>query len=156
MGYNRQYGIRANIVMGCVDKIEPREIFQWALRERKVQWAENQLWYWMDFGNDLNSGQVILGGKLVNQPEIKGTYITRAKLPTAIEMMPTAVSRIMDEDDQPSCSVQQAIEKQDLFINSTVADAGCHMLWQFLRTGYITYNAIFINLETGNIGRNKL
>jgi len=152
-GYNKRLGINANIIIGCVDNIESREIFQWSMRKRRVAYDEDQLWYWMDCGNDFNSGQVILGSKLIHQP--KGS-VTRAKLPTAMEMMPEAIARIDDEDDTPSCSLAEAIDKQDMFINSTIADVGCHLLWNLLKDGFVTYNAVFVNLLTGEIGRNKL
>lgn len=157
-GMNRHSeGIHPNIIMGCVDNNDPRNVFQWVMRKWTRQHdKEWKPYYWIDFGNDLNSGQVIMGSKLISQPKITDNYITKSKLPTAIEMMPEAFNRSNKVKDIPSCSIQEAIEKQDLFINPSIADAGCHMLWQMLRNGYTTYNAVYINLETGKTGRNYL
>jgi PRTRC genetic system ThiF family protein len=152
-----------NILITCVDTIEARNIFQWVMRDRRRNFdynrnrgAEHTLYYWLDMGNDFNSAQAILGSKLIHQPDSEGKYITRAKLPTALEFMKDAVARVDDHSSLPSCSMEEAIYSQDLFINSAVADEGCQMLWKLFRNYYITYNAVFINLETGERGRNTL
>lgn len=144
--------VKANILISCVDSVESRQVFNWALRRSTGEDMEHITYYWLDLGNTFNSGQAVLGSKLIPQPKSNDT---QCKLPSVFEMMPGAMGEVRDSH-LPSCSLAEAIEKQDLFINPTVADMGCHMLWQLLRQGYITYNAEFVNLESGQRGRNKL
>ena len=40
------------------------------------------------------------------------------------------------------------LEKQDLFINSTLAQLGCNILWKMFRHGMIEHHGLFLNLET--------
>jgi hypothetical protein len=57
-------------------------------------------------------------------------------------------TKIDEQDAGPSCSLAQALKKQDLFINSTLAQLGCGLLWKLLREGMIDYHGIFLNLDT--------
>ena len=42
----------------------------------------------------------------------------------------------------------EALEKQDLFINSTLAQLGCNILWKMFRNGMLEHHGLFLNLET--------
>jgi hypothetical protein len=44
-----------------------------------------------------------------------------------------------------------ALEKQDLFINQTVATFGLNLLWQLFRYGQLTHHGYFINLALGAV-----
>jgi hypothetical protein len=48
----------------------------------------------------------------------------------------------------PSCSLAEALQKQDLFVNSTLAQLGCNILWKMFRQGMIEYQGLYLNLET--------
>ena len=37
-------------------------------------------------------------------------------------------AKVKEKDSGPSCSLAEALEKQDLFINSTLAQLGCNIL----------------------------
>ena len=151
---NYTRGERFNILMGCVDNMHARDTLFWELRNHHVKTTpEFRSYYYIDFGNNFDSGQVIMGSKLILQDNEKNS---RAKLLCAQEMMPEAMEKVKEKTDEPSCSLREAIGKQDLFINSIIADQGCMMLWNLLRFGSINYNAVFINLESGIIKRNKL
>jgi hypothetical protein len=45
----------------------------------------------------------------------------RLRLRTAAELYPEIVDANLDNDDQPSCSAVAALERQEPFINSTLA-----------------------------------
>ena len=82
----------------------------------------------MDFGNTKDSGQVVLGTlKDVRQPKSEN-YITVAHLDTITDMWD--LSLVNEEESGPSCSLAEAIKKQDLFINSTLAQLGADLLWK--------------------------
>jgi len=57
-------------------------------------------------------------------------------------------SAIDETDSRPSCSLAEALEKQDLFINSTLANLGCDLLWKLFREGMIEYRGLYLNIET--------
>ena len=57
-------------------------------------------------------------------------------------------STIREEDSGPSCSLAEALRKQDLFINSTLAQLGCNILWKMFRNGMIEYHGLYLNLST--------
>jgi len=48
----------------------------------------------------------------------------------------------------PSCSLAEAIEKQDLFINSTLANAGAKLLCKLFREGMTDQVGVFLNMDT--------
>ncbi|MBU7571458.1 MAG: hypothetical protein KAF41_12550, partial [Flavobacterium sp.] len=52
-----------------------------------------------------------------------------------------------EQDNTPSCSLAEALEKQDLYINGSLAQMGCSLLWSLFRTGMTSYRGFFINLK---------
>lgn len=98
--------------------------------------------YWLDMGNSHSSGQVILGtvGRF-HQPEGGAD-----RLPTILDFDPEIANR--DDNEVPSCSLAEALHKQDLFINRTLATYGCDLLWLLFREGRISIHGCFINLTT--------
>ena len=57
-------------------------------------------------------------------------------------------STIREEDSGPSCSLAEALRKQDLFINSMLAQIGCDILWRMFREGRTFYRGAYLNLDT--------
>jgi hypothetical protein len=55
----------------------------------------------------------------------------------------------LDDDGQPSCSAAAALERQEPFINSTLAQHALALLARLFRYGEISYHGGFINLATG-------
>ena len=55
----------------------------------------------------------------------------------------------LDDDGQPSCSAAAALERQEPFINSTLAQHALALLARLFRCGEINYHGAFINLATG-------
>lgn len=51
------------------------------------------------------------------------------------------------QDDTPSCSLAEALEKQDLYINSALAQMGYSLLWNMFRYGMSEYRDFFLNLK---------
>ena len=142
----------ANITISCVDTIHARWEISEALTKSKHDHPELKTWYWMDLGNTQNSGQFILGTlKNIEQP-LKGkktgvfnNYVPA--VPTVFEKFP-GMKKQKEKDTGPSCSLAEALEKQDLFINSTLVQFASGLLWKLFREGQIKYHGAFINLET--------
>ncbi|KAB4253891.1 PRTRC system ThiF family protein [Bacteroides uniformis] len=139
----------ANITITCTDNVKSR-IDMWNLL-KAVPVPDYRDYttplYWMDFGNTQTSGQVVMGTipKKIRQPASK-QYRTVESLKVITRYV--KYSNVKVEDSGPSCSLAEALEKQDLFINSTLAQLGCNILWKMFRNGMIEHHGLFLNLET--------
>jgi PRTRC genetic system ThiF family protein len=136
------------VYISCVDNVKTRfeiaEILQ-HLDDRRMY--RNSPKYWMDFGNSQHSGQVLLStiGK-IRQPDSK-KYETTENLPFITEEFGELLKQSETEDNTPSCSLAEALEKQDLFINSTLAQMGSSLLWNLFRNRLTEYRGFFLNLK---------
>lgn len=128
-------GTRFDLVVGCVDSNAARRDIRELCERQRVE-------YLLDLGNDRHSGQVVLGQAQAD----KGTL----RLPLVWELFPSILDTTAVEDDGPSCSVADALAKQDLFINQATATAALTLLWQLVRTGEIEHHGAFVNLRTGS------
>lgn len=142
-----------NITITCVDTVKARMNIAQVLSVSGGEDDKHRL-YWLDFGNMTNRGQIVLGTlDEIEQPE-SDQYKTISNLKTVTELFD--LSQIRDEDSGPSCSLAEALHKQDLFINSSLSQLGCALLWKLLSTGMIDYHGTFLNLETMNVNPIKL
>ncbi len=107
----------------------------------------NQCKYWIDFGNSQFTGQVLLStiGN-IKQPNSE-KYVTVENLPFITEEFGELLKISESKDDTPSCSLAEALEKQDLFINSTLAQMGSSLLWNLFRNGLTENRGLFLNLK---------
>jgi PRTRC genetic system ThiF family protein len=104
--------------------------------------------YWLDFGNRAADGQAILGQ--VSKDARKQVH--PEKLPHVAELFPEIIDEAGDEaDDAPSCSLVEALERQDLFVNRTVVDHGMNLLWQLFRYGKISHHGVFVNVASHRV-----
>jgi hypothetical protein len=101
--------------------------------------------YWMDFGNTRTAGQVITGSTEVEQPPSE-KFITEGRLPAVTELFDYGEQD--ERDSGPSCSLAEALQRQDMFINSALAQLGCAVLWKMLRECVMEYRGVFLNLDT--------
>lgn len=118
----------ANICITCVDSIASRKkiakVNRNQERVRRVD-IEGQ-YYWLDFGNGRTTGQVILGTlQDIEQPKTEEYEVVKS-LKVVTELFD--LSKVNEKDSDPSCSLAEALRKQDLFINSTLAQLGCALL----------------------------
>lgn len=146
-----------NILITCVDNVSIRKEIGKGYGISDIRHnasSENQNYYWMDFGNSRTSGQIVLGtyGAIQQPKKVKNT---ECLLPTITKLFPD-LQKHEDKDNTPSCSLAEAITKQDLFINSILAHYGCNMLWKMFREAKINYHGLFVNLETMSTNPIKL
>lgn len=131
--------LEADVVISCVDSRKSRrEISTWA-QNGNCNWK-----YWMDFGNDRYTGQVVLG-----QPENFTNNHLPCRLPTAPELFPELIDTSVPDDDQPSCSAREALGRQDLFVNDAVCVAGMNVLWQLFFDRQLDFHGAVVNLKSG-------
>lgn len=136
------------ITISCVDTVSARFSIAQLLKSAPVRHDRfMQPLYWLDFGNGQFTGQVILStiGKIKQPVSRKFTTIDCLQDVTS-EYEQELKNK--DEDRLPSCSLAEALRKQDLFINSTLANIGCSILWNMFREGMLHYRGFFVNLKT--------
>lgn len=137
-----------NIYISCVDNVKTRfEIAEILKKLNNCGYYSNRPRYWVDFGNSQNTGQVILStvGK-ISQPQSE-KYDTVENLPLVTDEFGELLKDSEMQDDAPSCSLAEALDKQDLFINSTIAQMGSSLLWNLFRNGMTEYRGFFLNLK---------
>ena len=139
----------ANITVTCTDNIRSRMNLWRFLKKHREHTSNNERSpiYWMDFGNARTTGQVLIGnirGKIL-QP-VSNEYLPVPRMNVITEEV--RYSTIKEKDSGPSCSLAEALQKQDLFINSMLAQTGCDILWRMLREGRTFYRGAYLNLDT--------
>ena len=114
-----------DIIISCADNVRTRK------QIHKMFSKSQSPPYWLDCGNRLEDGQVILGNF--------------RDLPNVVQLYP-----LMDDTDEniPSCSLAEALTKQSLMINPIVANYAIHLLSTLFK-GTITTHGTFINLTSG-------
>ena len=141
----------ASIYISCVDSVKARfgiaDILN-ILNNGKAY--SNRPRYWLDFGNSQHTGQVLLSTiGTIKQPNSE-KYETVASLPFITDEFGELLKQSEEQDDTPSCSLAEALEKQDLFINSSLVQMGCSLLWGLFRNGMTEYRGFFHNLKDFN------
>ena len=139
---------KATITITCVDNVKARFGVADILEELNHRRNYRDLpKYWLDYGNSQHTGQVLLStiGN-IKQPNSE-KYETVANLPFVTEEFGELLKQSETEDDTPSCSLAEALQKQDLFINSSITQMGCSLLWSLFRNGMTEYRGFFHNLK---------
>lgn len=124
--------LNGNIIITCVDNLKARRAVKYRFDLDKKQGNDvNDNHYWLDMGNGKNFGQVILSdGK---------------DLPNIFDMFPNLRE---SKADGQSCSMMESLNRQDLFINSTLTQYAGKLLFDLLTKENLNYHGMFINLET--------
>lgn len=138
----------ATIFISCVDSVKARfDIADILNLQKSRRHHRDEPKYWLDFGNSQHTGQVILStiGE-IKQPNSE-KYETVASLPFVTEEFGDLLKQSEKQDDTPSCSLAEALEKQELFINSSLVQMGCSLLWSLFRNGLTPYRGFFHNLK---------
>lgn len=73
----------------------------------------------------------------------------RGRLPTVLEAFPELADDSLPDDDAPSCSVADALERQSLFVNRVVASHALALLFDLLGRSSIGHAGAFLNLASG-------
>jgi PRTRC genetic system ThiF family protein len=130
--------LRAHIVIGCVDTRGARAV----IRDAVSNWSTVS--YWLDLGNNADSGQFILG-----EPLNERNRRARLRLRSSADLYPEIVDASLDNDREPGCSAIEALERQEPYVNATLAQHALALLARVFRYGEISFHGGFINLATG-------
>lgn len=97
---------------------------------------------WLDFGNGGHTGQVVLG-------EFSNIH-TRLpfRLPTVYDLFGSDLEAT-DDNDSPSCSLEEALHAQDWPVNRAVATSGLEILWNLLRHGGTDHHGAYVDSRRG-------
>lgn len=140
-------GSLSNITISCVDTVKARKSINKTLLNAPEKGPSSEPYnkplYSMDFGNSASTGQVLLSTvRPVPQPDPEGVKI----LPSLFKTFPEMLA-MEDFDSEPSCSMVEALRKQDLFINSSLAQVGLNILWNLFREGKISTRGAFVDVK---------
>ena len=127
-----------DLLISCVDTAAARRALATAMIE-----TDGVPKYWLDLGNRANDGQFLIGCPMIGDDE------RAVRLPTVMEYFPELADETVAEDDAPSCSVAEALERQSLFVNRVVASHALALLLDLLGRGSIGHAGAFINLASG-------
>jgi len=130
-----------DLVIGCVDTRCARKAIQDSFSR-----TLSQTHYWLDLGNNAASGQYVLGQPLNARNRRKAN-----RLRTISELYPEIIDAEAGEDPLPSCSAVEALDRQEPFINQTLAASALAMLAQLFRYGKLTHHGAFFNAKTGQL-----
>jgi len=137
--FSKELDDSANVFITCTDTIASRkEVYEAFYNQKKPSHPFQKHFYWLDFGNSSTHGQVVLA-------DIKNHLLS------LFDLFPETTS--MKESNEPSCSMQEALTKQDLLINSTLANLGMHLFWQLFRNLEIDNQGVFLNLADFTISK---
>ncbi|MFZ1125606.1 MAG: PRTRC system ThiF family protein [Candidatus Baltobacteraceae bacterium] len=131
-----------DLVISCVDTRKSRQqLHKYAFEDRLT----GGWYFWLDAGNTATSGQVILG---TPRSERRATL---HMLPCATELHPELMDVSIADDDGPSCSALEALQRQDLMVNKMVAVLAVDMLWRLFRDKQITAHARYFDLARSSV-----
>lgn len=127
-----------NLIISCVDNVKSRkEIYSYVANSslnKYQEFVDNH--YWIDTGNRKDYGQVVLSSE-------------KPKLTNVLDMFPN-MEKDEAADNTPSCSLAEALEKQDLYINSHIALIAADLVWALTQQKTINWRGAFINLKKQN------
>jgi PRTRC genetic system ThiF family protein len=126
-----------DIVIGCVDTRAARA----AIAKCAEDWSEVD--YWLDLGNNADSGQFVLG-----EPLNRRNRRHRLRLRTVSELFPEVIQGELEGDGLPSCSAAEALDRQEPFVNPTLSNHALALLARLFRYGTISYHGAFVNLSS--------
>lgn len=137
---------RTDIMVSCVDTRETRADLGWFLNQ-----PGGHPYYWLDLGNRAADGQVILGCPSWDKKHRR----MWGRLPTVLDLFPEIAGRnarrLDRADRQPSCSLAEALGRQELFVNQLVCSWALQLVWQLFRHRSTTWHGVFVNATTGRV-----
>ena len=162
-------GAPAHILVTCVDSGPKRAEIATAVQSNIIRPFPR---YGLDLGNGADYGQVVLGETPYfewspDRQAIEGSQprtdpkpdrkadpagwiqASAGRLPTVLDLYPELGE--MEGNDTPSCSIAEALDRQDLFINRHMTTWAGTVLWKLFREGRLDYHAAWVNLSSGEV-----
>jgi len=124
----RPYQRTPDLLVSCVDSKQARAGIHERIKDGRSD-------YWMDLGNGPDYGQVVLGQ----------VGPAKRRLANVAELYPEMVHGY--DNDEPSCSLAEALTHQELFVNRALTAFALHLVWTMFRRGEIRVAGCFLNLR---------
>lgn len=118
-----------DLLITCVDKAA----FRAELGEAFHGYSTDKLW--LDHGNGARSGQIVFG-------HLGVPFDSASRLPNVADLFPELAT--IADDDQPSCSMEEAMQRQEFPVNPMIAQLSITMLWQLIRHGSVDHHGYFM------------
>lgn len=139
--------LSSNLIISCVDNNKSREVIQqYSLTSKFKDKHQEVPFYWIDMGNGTNRGQFnmsTLRKVKKNFSDEKYNYVKSLK--SLIDIY----GQQEDDPDEPSCSMEESLRKQDLFVNDLLTTYVANFLWKILhKPAIIQYQGMFLNFDT--------
>lgn len=141
------------ILIGCVDNYKARREMHRALREARAGDGEITNCWYLDAGNDLNTGQVLLGNSF-SPEQLSNAFPCRTMcqaLPSPALQFPDLVKPTVAAAPRSELSCRQLmlLNEQSLVVNQRVASEIGDFLMRLLLTNDLQRFATFFNLHAG-------
>lgn len=131
-----------DFLISCVDTRTAR-----ATLAKITRLKTRKFHYWLDTGNNADSGQFVMGEPIRPNRKDRPT-----RLPCIDELFPQMIKASMDRRDPlPACSAAESLVRQEPYINQSIAQVVLAMLARLLRHGEVSYHGGFLNLTTGRV-----
>lgn len=127
--------LRPDIVVGCVDTRSARAIIAESTAGR------SGVGYWLDVGNSASSGQFVLG-----EPLNARNRRSRTRLRTVVDLYSEVADPALDADTEPSCSAAEALDRQECFVNTVLAQHALALLARLFRYGEVSHHGAFVDI----------
>lgn len=156
-----EYQMPRHLLITCVDSAKSRRIIHTHIED-----SYSKPFYWLDMGNMRDSGQVILGqpkntiatataSQLGANMNLNASALLErneaTRLPIVTEIFPELLNPKLKEDNEPSCSLADALTKQSLFVNDMAVTLAAQLLDALLRGKEITHHGYFFDLASGRV-----
>jgi PRTRC genetic system ThiF family protein len=149
----RYNGSLHNIIITCVDTAKARiQIAKRIYRKKSYYRDQERCFYWIDAGNNKTRGQVVLAtveritGCNYRDKRAENTDHVPV-LPNILELFPDIEAHDNAAEQGPSCSLAEALGKQDLFINTLASTYAPQLLWTLFTQGRTQVQGAFFNLD---------
>ncbi len=138
------------LIVGAVDNTAARQEIASALTERLADGWSRSRWWWIDAGNERNTGQVLIGNSMSPEPLLSPLgYCTALPFPHIQE--PSLLTRAAAGNDAAdlSCADLTLQESQSAVINRQMAAWIGVYLYRLLQKQDLDIMATWLDLTTG-------
>jgi PRTRC genetic system ThiF family protein len=136
--------LRYNIIITCVDNLKIRRDV-WNICKKQQSFYDDDIhkkYWWVDLGNGQYHSQVLIRNiRSLKKDNTKCIF----------EMNP----HIREKVNQPSCSMEESLLKQSLFINSMTAQFAGMMIYDVCTLPHPKCSATYIDLENFTVNSKK-
>lgn len=130
-----------NILLLCVDDADIRNQMC-NFKDKSYSNADGTLYYWIDLGNGFDYGQIVLSNHKTYKNK---NHVEKLKNINQI------FGKLVNDKTAPSCTLAEALGKQDLFCNSIISSYAANYLWKLFTVDVLYYQGINIDIKNHKV-----